>query len=152
MQWLMKMMHRGKKKHGFTLVELMIVVVIVGILAAVALALYRGYMKKAMASEAKAGLGTMRTGLRVVYAEHNAYDGLAGAGGPIVAGPADNIPGIDPLDLEGTYFDHANYVITTIGETTFVLTCTGISTSGAGTHTGDATGIVTILNQDGDWS
>ena len=80
MQWLMKMMHRGKKKHGFTLVELMIVVVIVGILAAVALALYRGYMKKAMGSEGKAGLGTMRTGLRVVMAEKNAYDGLEGVG------------------------------------------------------------------------
>ncbi len=44
------------KKRGFTLVELMFVVAILGVLSVVAVASYRGYMKKARAQEAIAFL------------------------------------------------------------------------------------------------
>jgi len=110
-------------------------------------------MKKAMGTEAKAGLGTMRTGLRVVMAESNAYDGSddAAATGPITPGVADNIPGIDPLDLDGSYFDHNDYRIDAITDTAFLLVCVGDADSGVGTHIGDANLIVVTLNQDGDW-
>jgi len=153
MQWLIKMMHKGKKKHGFTLVELMIVVVIVGILAAVALGLYRGYTRKAMASEAQAGLGTIATSLRVVFAEKSAYDGLVGAVGtqPIVAGePVGQVPGIDPGDLDGTYFSDEDYEIDSIDDETFDLSCTGALTSGKGTSTGNSCGITVTLDELGD--
>jgi len=50
-----------KNKKGFTLIELMVVVIIVGILAAVAVPLYTGHVKKAMASEGVALLGSVRT-------------------------------------------------------------------------------------------
>ena len=42
------------KRKGFTLVELVIVIVIVGILSIVAVPIYRGYTRKAMATEGKA--------------------------------------------------------------------------------------------------
>jgi len=148
MQWLMKMMHKGKKKHGFTLVELMIVVVIVGILAAVALGLYRGYTRKAMASEAQAGLGTIATSLRVVFAETSDYTN----GGTLTDGmeAVDNVPGIDVGDLQGTYFDDDDYILTDINVGDFLLTCTGDSDSGQGTSIGNADGIEVTLNHLGD--
>jgi len=148
MQWLMKMMHKGKKKHGFTLVELMIVVVIVGILAAVALGLYRGYTRKAMATEAKAGLGTIATSLRVVFAETSDYTD----GGTITAPGAavGVVPGIDDDDLDGTYFDDEDYAIDTITGTTFELSCTAGVDSGRGTSTGNANGITVTLDELGD--
>jgi len=62
MNWLMKILRRGNKKRaGFTLIELMIVVIVVGILAAAAIPIYSRVMDRARASEGKALLGTVRT-------------------------------------------------------------------------------------------
>lgn len=59
-----------KRAKGFTLVELVIVIVIVGILSIVAVPIYRGYTRKAMASEGKALLGTIQTAEKVYFAEN----------------------------------------------------------------------------------
>jgi type IV pilus assembly protein PilA len=48
-------------QHGFTLIELMIVVAIIGILAAVAIPAYQDYTAKAQASEAYTLLGGLKT-------------------------------------------------------------------------------------------
>ena len=62
MMWLMKIFSKGNKKRaGFTLIELMIVVIVVGILAAAAIPIYSRVMDRAYASEGKALLGTIRT-------------------------------------------------------------------------------------------
>jgi len=68
-----KMMNRKNKSKGFTLVELMVVVIIVGILAAVAVPIYRQNVKRAMASEGSALLGSVLTAERVYFAEHNTF-------------------------------------------------------------------------------
>jgi len=60
-------------RKGFTLIELMVVVIIVGILAAVAVPIYRANIKKAAASEGAALLGAVLTAEKVYYAEHNTY-------------------------------------------------------------------------------
>lgn len=70
MNWLMKMLGKSKRgKAGFTLVELMIVVIIVGILAAAAVPIYTAFRKKAYESEARASLGAIKTAELVYYAE-----------------------------------------------------------------------------------
>ena len=62
-------------KKGFTLLELMIVVAIVGVLAAVALPLYTEYMKKARTAEAKANVGDIRTAQLAYYDDDLGGDG-----------------------------------------------------------------------------
>ena len=48
-----------KTKKGFTLVELVIVIVIVGILSVISVPIYRGYVEKAMMTEGKVLLGAI---------------------------------------------------------------------------------------------
>ena len=155
MKGLMKMLEKSKRgKAGFTLVELMIVIIIVGILAAVAVPLYRGYVRKAMSSEAIAGLGTIRTAMRVYHAETQDYADNGSvtitASLAIPSPVVGVIPGIDTGDLNGTYFDDADYEITAIAADTFTIRARGISTSGVGDGEGDADGIEVTMNQDGD--
>jgi len=60
-----------KKSQGFTLIELMIVVAIIGILAAIAIPAYQDYTKRAHVSE---GL-TLAGGLKASVAEYFASEG-----------------------------------------------------------------------------
>ena len=62
-----------ESRKGFTLIELMVVILIVGILAAVAIPLMKGRIDSAKWSEANAAAGTIRTGIR---AWHCARDRL----------------------------------------------------------------------------
>lgn len=64
-----------RKKHkGFTLIELMITVAVIGILAAIAIPSYRDYVKRANRNEAKAMLMENVQFLERNYTEANKYD------------------------------------------------------------------------------
>ncbi len=132
------------KKSGFTLVELMVVAVIVAILAAVAIPLMTGNRTRAMATEAEAALGTMRTTLRAMYAQTGAYDKDLD-GNDFAAGAATTIPGINDGDLDGKYFDDAAYSITAIGESTYTLRALG---SASGAPSADDVSAITITLDD----
>ncbi len=56
-----------KKNEGFTLIELMIVVAIIGILAALAIPAFLNYVKRSKTSEAPIQLGTLFTGAAALY-------------------------------------------------------------------------------------
>ena len=67
------------KKHGFTLIELMIVVAIIGILAAIAIPNYTQYVENAAIADAKASLMGLATAMERHRAQANAYTGAIGS-------------------------------------------------------------------------
>ena len=62
-----------KDRKGFTLIELMIVVAIIGILAAIAIPNFLKFQAKSKMSEAKTNLGAIYTGEIAYFGEQNAY-------------------------------------------------------------------------------
>lgn len=66
-------MLKFKNNKGFTLIELMIVVAIIGVLAAIAIPNFLNYQCKAKQSEAKSNLGSIRTSEEAYLAEYDAY-------------------------------------------------------------------------------
>ena len=62
-----------KKEEGFTLVELMIVVAIIGVLSAVAVPNFKKYQAKAKTSEAKVQLAAAYTAEQSFYGDFNTY-------------------------------------------------------------------------------
>ncbi len=69
------MLQKLRNRKGFTLVELMIVVAIIGILAAIAIPNFLQFRLKAKTSEAKSNLGAIRSTEVAYYAEWDFYIG-----------------------------------------------------------------------------
>ena len=69
-----------RKEKGFTLVELLVVVAIIGILAAIAIPQFSQYRVKAYNSTAKSDLRNLVSAEEAYYADHQAYVTDTGAG------------------------------------------------------------------------
>lgn len=78
-----------KKASGFTLVEILIVVAIIGILSAIAVPMYTEHITRSQLVEAHTGLSDLRVRMEQFYQDNRTYDGAAldncGAGVPGVA-------------------------------------------------------------------
>jgi type IV pilus assembly protein PilE len=75
-----------KVQKGFTLVELMITVAIIGILASVAIPMYSGYMVRGKLVEAQSTLTSARVVMEQYYQDHRTYDATStpcAAGWPV---------------------------------------------------------------------
>jgi type IV pilus assembly protein PilA len=89
-----------KAVSGFTLIELMIVVAIIGILASLAISAYQTYTVRAQVSE---GIG-MASGAKVPVVDAYTNDGVAPAG-RVEAGMSPN-----PTDTRGGYVSQVDVV------------------------------------------
>ena len=87
-----------KHQQGFSLIELMIAIVIVGIITAVALPSYRDYVTRSRVPEATAGLGDIRVRMEQFFQDNRTY--------PTACVAAPSVPGSTELQVPlGQNFD-----------------------------------------------
>ena len=129
-----------RNRKGFTLIELMVVIFIVGILAAVAIPIMRGRIDAAKWSEGKAAAGSIRTAARAYCAERGpTYDYSAGV-------TLDEL-GFAAGDLDGKYFVEADYAVNLTAYNTYTVTVT----AGGSAEAPGVPGSIT-LDQDGTFT
>ena len=101
-----------RAKKGFTLIELIIVVIIIGILAAIAMPMMQRMKGKTICAEAVTALGTIRNAVRQYYVQYNNYPmgWLASMSSARLA--AMGFSSSD--DLTGVYFDKNCYQVSAL--------------------------------------
>lgn len=136
----------AKLHSGFTLVELAIVIVIAGILAAVAIPIYRGMIDDSKFSEARVALGATRTALDV-YKGKNSGRLPNISTGPVVN--VANLIGLSAQSFDLRYFNAADFTITAVNTTTGTFT---LQADGTNSANSEAPRGVILFNEQGDES
>ena len=77
---------KSKHAQGFTLIELMIAVAIIGILASIAIPSYQGSVKKSRRADAQGALMSLSNVMERHFTESNTYCDFAKTGGTAVTG------------------------------------------------------------------
>ncbi len=134
-----------KNQQGFTLIEVMIVVVVVSILVAIALPSYQESIAKSKRAEAQAALLSLSAAMERGYTENNSYCDLGGTGGASSCGAGTNDTGTPsvfsptvPLDGGTAYY---NLTISAATANSYTLTATR-----TGSMASDKCGNFTLTN------
>ena len=139
--------HRRSARSGFTLVELMVVVIIIGILAAAAVPIYTAQTRRAKTAEALGALAAVRSTERAYYTEHGSY--LAVSAGDIGNQPSDSSAGLG-LDCSlNTYYDDNCFSVAADATYGFVATCDGGADGNAAPRAADVADFIIEMRGDG---
>ena len=128
--------------------ELMVVILIVGILAAVAIPIMRGRIDQAKWSEGNSAAGSIRTAVRAYIAEKGpTYDYGPLVGTTLATQATYQALGFASNDLDGKYFNQADYKVTSVAANPPSCAITVGPTTKSGGPSGTGT-----LNAAADWS
>lgn len=111
-------------QQGFTLVELIVVVLIIGVLSSIAIPSYQEYVRKARRSDAQAALMGLSQAMEIHFSQNSTYTSAITGSAPQ---PPDIFVAQSPID-GGTAF--YNLVVTTVTPTTYTLQAQPIAGTG----------------------
>lgn len=106
-------------KSGFSLVELMIVIVIIGVLSAIAVPVYSNNVRKAKQMEADTALSSLRRKLLIYKSEHGLYPKEVHNNYVVGSDWAQVKEG----ELTGKYFTDSSYTYRSTNRITYKLVC-----------------------------
>jgi type IV pilus assembly protein PilE len=115
-----------RRQRGFTIIELMIVVVVIAVLSAIALPSYTDYITRSKFAEAYAHLADLRVKMEQYYLDNRRYS-------TTVAGGTCGIPGGNAPTAQGAkYFDFicASASPNAVGDQAYTLTARGKTAEG----------------------
>ncbi|HZN26313.1 MAG TPA: type IV pilin protein, partial [Burkholderiales bacterium] len=121
----MRSISPAHRRHGFTLIEVLMAVVIVAILASVAFPSYVDYVRRGKITQATTALATMRVQMEQYFQDNRTYANVAGVPAPCSPGAAVGAP------PNARYF---TFSCDTPARTanTYTLTATGRADAGMG--------------------
>ena len=127
-----------KKQAGFTLIEVMIVVAIIGILAAIAIPSYRDYVTRGRIPEATSALATTQVKMEQWFQDSRKYRSADGKCGAVAAD-----------------FSTGNYFTVSCAassDTAYVLTATGKNAMSGFTYTVNQAGTKATTTVPSGWA
>lgn len=124
-----------RKQSGFTIVELLIVIVVIGILAALVVTTFSGVQKKARDSERQTDINAIHGQVEAYYAQNGKYPTLANMNdSAFVSG---TLKGLDPAALKDPKGTASTLSATAAAGTySYAVTPAGCDNAGGGDCTG----------------
>jgi type IV pilus assembly protein PilE len=116
-----------KSAKGFTLIEVLIVVAIIGILASIAIPSYTNYVIRGKLVDASTQLSSARVNLEQFFQDYRAYDNSTGGASPCLT--SGGIPATK-------YF---TFSCSNLSPTTYTITAASNLNQGLGNNAGDYT-------------
>jgi len=100
---LLRKEEREMRRRGFTLLELVVVILIIGVLATLGIAQYQRMVERARGAEARQIIGAIRSNAAAVFMMNN-QDCTNCTNTNIGIGPSADYPGPTAADCRGTHF------------------------------------------------
>lgn len=134
---------KKNKEQGFTIVELLIVIVVIGILAAIVITTYSGIQAKARNAKRETDIQSLQTQIEAFYSQNQYYPSLTDMNSS--AWRATNMKSLDASAMQDPSWSSSNTACTVSGAPTLLTTsqsgCYGYAptASGASCEAADTT-------------
>ena len=106
---------RARRVNGFTLIEMMITVVIIGILAAIAIPIYRDYALRGQIVDATNGLSALRSNMERYYQDNRTYTSANGFTSPCKIAATSLVSGSFQLSCPDATLTDTGYSLKAVG-------------------------------------